>query len=103
MEAGKKNTLSDGCGISLDGSLSSNVEATTGTDNYIEFFQNTNEPRFRQLFTPVGELVPFEYTGGVYTFDGIAQNDNQTDPTAPQSQDLSHVGPGVLKGPTQSA
>lgn len=103
QEAGKQNPLWDGFGRSFDGSLASNSEATTGTDFFIDYLENTNDPRLRQLFTPIGEMVPFQYQGGTYTFDGIAQNDNQIDPNAPQAQDLSHIGPGVLKGPSQSS
>lgn len=103
QEVGKQNPLWTSFALTAEESLASNAEATTGTDYFIDYLQNTNDPRLNQLFTPIGEYVPFEYQGGPYTFDGIAQNDNQTDPSAPQAQELSHIGPGVLKGPSQDA
>jgi len=92
MEAGKQNPLWDAFGETSAGNLAANTEATRATDYVIEKLMDFNDPRLSRLYYPAAETN---------TFEGIAQN-NQT-ATAPQTQDLSGVGPGVLVSAEQNA
>lgn len=94
QDENKQNPLWDDFGETVAGDPAPNNEATRATDYVLDKLQSYNDPRLSRLYEPA------ESTG---TFEGIAQNQNQVNANAPQSQDLSGIGPGVLVGPTQDA
>lgn len=111
QDVGKQNPLFDGFGLSVDENLAPNAEAVAPTDYIIKKLRDEyNDPRLDELYTPVGVNVPLtvndqpvEELPPPNDFLGIAQNQNQVNANAPQASDLSHIGPGVLKGATQGA
>ncbi len=94
QDVDKQNPLWNGFGETVAGDPASNNEATRATDYVIQKLEDFNDPRLDDLYAPAKE------TG---TFVGIAQNQNQVNANAPQTQFLSGVGPGVLVGPEQDA
>lgn len=101
QEVNKQNPLWNGFGQSATGDLAPNAEAAAASVYAIEKLEDYNDPRLAYLYTPVGVTIGEPDPTGTYL--GIAQNENQNNASAPQATDLSHIGPGVLKGPTQNA
>lgn len=113
QDLAKQNPLWNGFGLSADGNLAPNAEATAPTDYVVQKLRDVyNDPRLDELYTPKGLNVPLvdpateeevEELPPPVEFFGIAQNQNQVNANAPQAADLSHVGPGVLVGAEQDA
>ena len=76
--------------INSSGSELGYYRATKGSDYLIDFLNETNDPRVQQMFAPAAN-------SGEYV--GIAQGESTT-PTNKQL-DLSSLGTGILKGPSQ--
>lgn len=95
-QSGKQNPLWNGFGEDSSGNLASNNEATRGTIYVLDKLDGYNDPRKTRLYAKA--TVPVD-PDVVYV--GIAQNDQKA--TSPTSAQLSGVGPGILKGPTQNA
>ena len=76
--------------INSSGNQGGNYRATKGTDYLINFLKSTNDPRLQRMFAPAANSGEFV---------GIAQGENTTPNN--KNLDLSSLGPGILKGPTQ--
>ncbi len=76
--------------INSSGNEGGNYRATKGSDYLIDFLNSTNDPRVQQMFAPAAN-------SGDYV--GIPQGASTT-PTNKQL-DLSSLGSGILKSPTQ--
>ncbi|WP_374948435.1 SusD/RagB family nutrient-binding outer membrane lipoprotein [Mucilaginibacter sp.] len=86
-QSGEFSPIYASIGFSATGATTSNYQATRGTAFAINFLTTTNDPRLAQLYRPTPN-IPTVYKGVVA---------GSTASTGNRSNDLSPVGPGILK------